>query len=203
MTDFLFFFNAISLGVALAMDAFSVSIANGLSEPKMSGKKTTLIASSYAVFQFAMPFIGWLIITLLVSVFSFLNAFIPWVALIVLCYLGIKMLVCCIKENKNKKTESCSSVLTFPTLLLQSVATSIDALSVGLTVQNYLWYETVVFALIIGLITFCICLFGLFVGKKLGKKFSYAEAVGGIILIAIGLEIFFTNDFTLLFNLIF
>lgn len=187
--DFLFFLNSCLFGIALAMDAFSVSIANGIHEPTMSKSKTFLIPTIFAILQGVMPFIGWFCVHNLIELFKFLNQLIPWIALLLLSFLGIKMII----EGK-KKDENTIISNTFWALIIQGIATSIDALSVGCTIAEYNLTEAFVFVLIIAVITFFICFVGVIIGKKFGNKFSNkAELIGGIILIAIGIEICLTN----------
>ena len=134
MWDFTFFFNSLLLGVGLAMDAFSVSLANGLHEPNMKGGKTCLIAGVFAVFQALMPMIGWFLISSFVNYFTIFQKFIPYVALILLAFIGGKMIRDGIKCDC--ECEECSAVSVLG-LILQGIATSIDALSVGFTIADY------------------------------------------------------------------
>ena len=97
MLNFTFFFNNILLGVGLAMDAFSVSLANGLNEPNMKKSKITGVAGLFAIFQGLMPLIGWICVHTIVQYFSWFEKLIPWIALILLCYIGGKMLFDSIK----------------------------------------------------------------------------------------------------------
>lgn len=187
----LFIFNAVLLGAGLAMDAFSVSVANGLAEPKMRPYKHIAVAAVYGIFQFMMPMIGWFLVTTLIGWFGVIKGFIPYIALGLLLFIGIKMIVECLRGTEEEDTRR----LTLPLLLLQGVATAIDALSVGLTTAGDTWYMALLSSLIIGAVTFVICLFGLWVGRRFGSIFKRAEVVGGIILIAIGIEIFVKNIF--------
>jgi len=191
--DFAFILNSVLLGVGLAMDAFSVSIANGLNEPGMSKRRMCGIAGVYAWFQFMMPIIGWFCVHTIAEYFTAFQKFIPWIALILLAYIGGKM----VYEGIRKKTPGDEEVeekeyrLGFGTLLVQGIATAIDALSVGFTISEYNTTSALVSCLIIAVVTFCICMVGLLFGKKFGEKFSdKATIVGGLILIGIGLEIF-------------
>ena len=194
MFNFMFFFNSALLGVGLAMDAFSVSLANGLNEPKMRKCKMGLIALTFAFFQAVMPLIGFVCVHTVVEYFKSFEKFIPWIALILLCYIGGSMLIDGIK-NKDDDDENVKK-LTFVTLMVQGVATSIDALSVGFTIANYNFVMALVSALVIALVTFVICVAGLLIGKKFGTKLSNkATILGGIILIFIGIEIFVTGIF--------
>ena len=187
----LFILNSILLGAGLAMDAFSVSIANGLSEPGMTRVKATATAGVYGGFQFLMPMLGWIIVTTVVGWFSVIKVLVPYIALALLLFIGIKMIAECLKG----KDEAEHRTLTVPVLLLQGVATSIDALSVGFTTAEYEWHLALISALIIGAVTFVICIAGLYIGKRFGRMFKHAEVVGGVILIAIGIEIFVKNVF--------
>lgn len=187
--DAAFFINSILLGVGLAMDAFSVSLANGLNESKMKAGRMSLIAGVFAVFQAAMPMIGWTCVHTVVQYFSAFEKFIPWIALILLLYIGGKMLIEGIKGGD--ETDEDAKKLTFGALMIQGIATSIDALSVGFTIADYNFVMALVCALIIAAVTFAICIFGLIIGKKVGTKIAgKANILGGIILIGIGIEIF-------------
>lgn len=190
--NLLFFLNSILLGVGLAMDAFSVSLANGLNDPKMKIGKMCSIAGTFGFFQAAMPMIGWICVHTVVQYFQAFERFIPWTALILLSFIGGKMLFEGIK-NKNED-ELSTSKMTFVTLIVQGVATSIDALSVGFTISEYNWIMAFVCSIIIAVVTFIVCMCGLFIGKKFGTKLSNkAGILGGIILIAIGIEIFISG----------
>ena len=189
--DALFYLNSAALGVGLAMDAFSVSLANGLHEPRMSGRRTCAIAGVYAVFQYAMPMIGWVCVKTVADLFSWFRKLIPWIALGLLLYIGGKMLLEGLRERKQPEDRSGQRQLKNRDLVLQGVATSIDALSVGFTLAEYRFLQANVSAWIIGAVTFLICFCGLHIGRKAGTKLSWRAAVlGGVILILIGLEIF-------------
>jgi putative Mn2+ efflux pump MntP len=191
--NFGFILQSIGLGVGLAMDAFSVAMANGIREPKMNTGKMCGIAGIFAVFQGLMPLIGWICIHTIVQYFSAFQDWIPWIALALLGYIGGKMLY------EGIKSQSCPvvpAVLGLGALLVQGIATSIDALSVGFTIAEYLLPMALLCALIIAAVTFIICLVGLYIGKKAGSCLSgKAGIVGGAILIIIGLEIFITSWF--------
>lgn len=192
--DFVFIINSILLGIGLAMDAFSVSMTNGLNEPKMKTLRMNMIAGVYALFQFIMPMIGWVCIHTIVVYFQSFDKFIPWIALILLAYIGGKMLIEGIK-NKDEEIES-DKKLPFITLIIQGIATSIDALSVGFTIADYKLLLAIMASLIIAIVTFGICMIGLLIGKKIGTKLNNKAAIlGGIILIGIGIEIFVKNIF--------
>ena len=185
----MFFINSIAFGAGLAMDAFSVSLANGLGEPKMKPNKMCGIAGTFAFFQALMPLVGWLCIHTIAERFNSFQKFIPWIALILLLYIGGKMLIEGIRQPKEEISEI--KKLTFSTLILQGIATSIDALSVGFSIADYGVLEALISALIISAVTFVICMVGLLIGKKFGTHLSgKASILGGILRIAIGIQIF-------------
>ena len=189
--DALFLLNSAALGVGLAMDAFSVSLANGLHEPNMTRRRMSVIAGTYAGFQFLMPMIGWILVSTIASLFSAFQRMIPVIALLLLGYIGIKMIIDGLKEKKEGMDQGVHSRITPKMLLIQGVATSIDALSVGFTISDYPFPMAILAALIIACVTFIICLSGLFIGRKAGTRLAWrASILGGCILIAIGLEIF-------------
>ena len=193
--SFVFFINSILLGVGLAMDAFSVSIANALSESQMKKARMCFIAGIYAFFQFAMPMIGWICVHTIVGYFEKFELFVPWIALILLLYIGGKMIWEAFHESKDETEERV--VLTFATLILQGIATSIDALSVGFTIADYGFLMAFAASLIIAAVTFVICTIGLLIGKTAGKHLSSKATIfGGIILIGIGIEIFVKGIFS-------
>lgn len=187
----MFFINSILLGIGLAMDAFSVSLVNGLAEPHMRRKKVCLIAGVFAFFQALMPMIGWLCVRLFVQYFSSFQKFIPWIAFFLLLFIGGNMLY----EGLNKSDkESNKPSVGFVALLMQGVATSIDALSVGFTISEYGALMAAVCASIIAAVTFAICIAGLIIGRRFGTKLSKkATILGGNILILIGIEILLTG----------
>ena len=194
MLNFAFFFNNILLGIGLAMDAFSVSLANGLNEPSMKKSKTLGIAGLFALFQGVMPLLGWICVHTIVQYFSWFEKLIPWIALILLCYIGGKMLLDSIKNKAEEESEA--KKLGLVALLVQGVATSIDALSVGFTIAEYSFFYALLAVLIISVVTFFICFAGILIGKKFGTKLAgKAGILGGVILIFIGLEIFISSWF--------
>ncbi len=186
-----FFLYAIGLGAGLAMDAFSVSLANGLNEPKMKTGKMTGVAGIFAAFQFAMPMIGWICVSTVAQYFSAFERCIPYIALILLLYIGGKMLYEGIKGGDGDGEKP---AVGLGGLLVQGVATSIDALSVGFTISSYNALEALVSCVTIGIVTFIICFAGLEIGKKAGTKLAGKAGIfGGAILIFIGLEIFISS----------
>ena len=181
--SFVFFLNSALLGVGLAMDAFSVSLANGLHDPYMSRRRGAIIAGTFGVFQAVMPMAGWLCVHTIVELFSAFEKFVPWIALALLGYIGGKMLLEGIKGEEAEETAELS-------------AGAIDALSVGFTISEYGWLMALVCSLIVATVTFFLCEAGLGLGKKFGTELSgKASILGGVILIGIGLEIFISGVF--------
>lgn len=188
-----FFINSMLLGVGLAMDAFSVSLANGLAEPKMKAARMNLIAGTFAFFQAFMPMLGWFCVHNLVTYFKTFERFVPWIALILLLFIGGKMLIeSIINIRKGRAGEEVTvEKVTLWMLFLQGIATSIDALSVGFAIAEYDWLMALICALIIAAVTFIISTIGLHIGKIFGTKLANkAGILGGCILIIIGIEIF-------------
>lgn len=189
-----FIITSLLLGIGLAMDAFSVSIADGLNEPKMKQSKMLFIAFLFAFMQALMPLIGYLCIHVLVEKFTIFTKITPVIALLLLSYIGGKMLI----EHFKKETEEIEKInnLTLATLLIQGIATSIDALSVGFTIASYNTKDAILCSIIIAVATFIISYVGVLIGKKAQSKLSkYANLIGGIILVGIGLEIFISSFF--------
>ncbi len=185
---FLFFVNSVFLGVGLAMDAFSVSMANGLNDPGMGKGKMCGIAGVFAGFQFAMPLVGWICVHTIVQAFQAFEEVVPWIALALLAAIGGDMLA---QGIRGKGAEEEAKPLGIAVLLVQGVATSIDALSVGFTIAEYDWPMALAACLLIAAVTFVICMAGLMIGKRFGTRLSNrAQILGGVILIVIGVEIF-------------
>ncbi|MBR3460517.1 MAG: manganese efflux pump [Clostridia bacterium] len=186
-----FFLQSMLLGVGLAMDAFSVSLANGLNEPGMKAPRMCGIAGVFAGFQALMPMLGWFIVMAAVNFFGVLEKYIPWSALIMLSIIGGKMLYEGIHNRDNLEEKPAVGI---GGLLVQGIATSIDALSVGFTIAEYDVLHAIVCALLIAAVTFIICMIGLVLGKKVGTRLAWkASVLGGVILIAIGIEIFISG----------
>jgi putative Mn2+ efflux pump MntP len=168
-------------------------------------KKGRMLKSAgvYAAFQMMMPLIGWFLVKTVAEMFTAFHAFIPWIALILLLFIGGKMILEGIQEKKQSKKEKDgqqekAAKLTFSALIVQGIATSIDALSVGFTIADYPVIEALLSALIIGVVTLAICFVGLAFGKRIGNKFSStATIIGGAILIFIGIEVFVRGIFGL------
>ena len=186
--SFLFILNSILFGVGLAMDAFSVSLANGLHEPEMPVSRSLVIAGTFAVFQTLMPLLGWFCVHSIAEAFQAFQRFIPWIALALLLYIGVKMILEGLHNKEEKKS------LKGTALLVQGIATSIDALSVGFTIAEYPFHLALIESFIIGVVTFGLCMIGIRLGGKIGSRLGgKATVIGGIILILIGIEIFVTG----------
>ena len=214
---------SLGLGVGLAMDACAVSMTNGLNEPQMKFSKASLIAFMYAFFQALMPMIGWICVSLVATSFEKFAKWVPYIALVLLVVIGGKMLFDGIKDvkedkkatqdNENPNTQNSENngtdvkqtarKLTFGVLIVQAIATSIDALSTGFSLAKIAgdnagtdWWKALISAGLIAVVTFAICLGAVYLGKKFGNKLgNKAQILGGVILIAIGLEIFITGVF--------
>lgn len=192
-----FILNSALLGAGLAMDAFSVSIVNGLSEPDMRRRRMFMIAGTYAFFQFAMPLIGWILVHTAAQRFALFEAAIPWIALALLSWIGGKMILESVRGTSGDKPQdddSGSSVITPWTLMMQGIATSIDALSVGFAIADYDFPMALAASLIIAAVTLVLCLLALRLGRAFGTRLAdRATLAGGIILVAIGIEIAVTH----------
>ena len=186
----IFFVNSVLFGLGLSMDAFSISLANGLNEPLMKKKKMCAVAGIFGFSQGLMPLIGWVCVHTIIKYFSAFEKFIPWIALVLLTFIGVKMLLDGIKNTGEEEKKP----VALKALIFEAVATSIDALSVGFTIAEYNVLQAITCAAIIMSVTFIICLFGVQIGKKVGTKFSSKATIfGGIVLILVGLEIFITG----------
>ena len=187
-----FLINSILFGMGLAMDAFSVSVAAGLQSPHMSKGRMLRIAGTFSFFQIAMPLIGWFCVHTMAERFARFEKAVPWIALILLLFLGGRMIAEeLVKHAEGEKLPE-EGDLSGGELIAQGIATSIDALSVGFTIADLGWQAALLESVIIGAVTLLICLGGLRLGRSLGKKLAgKAGYLGGIILILIGLNIFF------------
>ena len=188
----MFLFNNVLLGWGLAMDAFSVSVVNGLNEPHMRLRRRLAIAGTFAFFQWFMPMTGWVCVRTVMYYFSIFERAVPWIALALLAYIGGSMVL----EGVRKKDGEKRAELTSGGLFVQGVATSIDALSVGFAIAEYSFAAAFWASVIIAAVTFAICMSGVQIGRTVGAKLSdKASVLGGLILIGIGIEIFVTNVF--------
>ena len=176
------FFSILLTGFALSMDAFAVSVTKGMTLKKINLSLATKIAFSFRLFQGVMPLIGWLFG---MNFELYIRSIDHWIAVFLLSFLGIKMIIEAIKNDDNDNT----TYLDNKELIILSIATSIDALAVGVTFA-FLNIDIIPVCISIGFITFLFCFIGVLIGKKIGSVFkNYAQIVGGIILILIGLNI--------------
>ena len=188
MSDLFFIVSSVLLGVGLAMDAFSVSMANGLNEPEMRRRKRLLIAGVFGGFQGLMPLLGWLAVHTIVEIFSAFSRFVPLLGFILLLFVGGKMLMEGIRAWNDDEVEN--EILKKRVLFVQAIATSIDALSIGFTIADYSLIRAFICALIIAAITFGLCIIGLRIGRYFGVKLAgKASVIGGLILIGIAIKL--------------
>lgn len=166
----------ILLGVSLAMDATAVSICKGLSMKKLDKKKTITIALYFGTFQAVMPIIGYL---LGISFKEVVESIDHWIAFFLLAVIGINM----IRESLSKESESLNDLIDFKTMTPLAIATSIDALAIGITFA-FLRVNIIGAVTIIGIITIFLSMIGVFIGNEFGNKYGkIAETLGGIVLI--------------------
>lgn len=200
-----FVISSVLCGTGLAMDAFSVSMVHGLKEPDMRFRKAAVIAGAFGIFQFLMPLTGWFLVHTAAEKFAAFEKWIPWIAFVLLMYIGGKMLLEGIREWRKHREGRADDGEDIPVeyeklgthrrkwateLVMQGIATSIDALSVGFIIADYGLYAAAAESLIIGVVTFLICLAGIRIGRAAGLKLSsFASLLGGIILIGIGIRI--------------
>ena len=179
------------IGVALSMDAFAVSLCNGLKMQKLNLFYSSIIAFSFGFFQALMPLIGFFLGTRFSNLIS---SFDHWIAFVLLLFIGGKMLYEALSEKGENETEK-NYKLNIKELFLMSFATSVDALAVGITFA-FLKVNIVFSAILIGLTTFAISFTGVIIGNFFGAKYkNKAEILGGIILIAIGTKILIEHLF--------
>ena len=177
------FFSIFLTGFALSMDAFAVSITKGITLKKINLSIAIKIAFFFGLFQAIMPLIGWLFG---MNFELYIRSIDHWIAVILLSFLGIKMILDAISDDtKNDNT----TYLNNKELIVLSIATSIDALAIGVTFA-FLNIDIIPICISIGVITFLVCFIGVLIGKKIGSLFkNYAQIVGGVILVLIGLNI--------------
>ena len=188
--------------LALSMDAFAVSVTKGMTIKNLTKGMGIKIAFYFGLFQGGMPLLGWV---LGISFEKYIKSIDHWIALILLSFLGFKMISEFIKSRKEEYTEhelECSAThseeeLSNKDLLILSIATSIDALAIGISFA-FLSTDIVSASISIAIVTFIMCIIGVILGNKIGDIFNgYAELVGGIILIFIGINIFNEHTQTL------
>ena len=186
-----FIISSILLGVGLAMDAFSVSCAEGLRVPDMERSAKWRIAGTFAFFQFLMPVLGWAGVHTIVTLFSAFEKAVPWIGFLLLLYIGGKMLLEGIRDRRSPdEAPEENDPVRGGTLFVLGIATSIDALSVGFAIADYTAEEAFLASVIIAFVTLLICLGGLRLGRMVGSKLKgSASILGGAILIFIGISI--------------
>ena len=185
--DFIFL---LGIAISLAMDAFAISVSNGFIIKQLKLQHALRIALCFGLFQAIMPVIGW---AAGIAFSTYIKAFDHWLAFGLLLFIGAKMIYESLKSDPECKTKNC---LHFPTLLLLSLATSIDALAVGLSFA-FLDMLIIFPVILIGCITFILCLAGIYIGNKVGHFFEKGLGViGGIILIGLGLKILIEHIIT-------
>ena len=175
------------LGVGLAMDAFAVSICKGLAMRKVNKKQAVIIALFFGGFQAIMPVIGWLLCK---GFQTYIEAFDHWIAFALLAFIGVKMIIETLREKEDDVViEEMDPPLDMKEMLMLAIATSIDALAVGISLAA-LDRPIVESAAIIGVVTFGISIIGVYIGKFFGNRYKKrAELTGGIILVLIGVKI--------------
>ena len=190
MNAILFLLKNIILGAALAMDAFSVSVANGLDAPHIKRKDRLFMTGAFGLFQFLMPLCGWFLVNHTEKTFETVVPYVPWAGAVILLILGVKMIVEGIGNRNGSGEEGSTTAPGIRMILLQAVATSIDALSVGFITASQSTPEAILSSLIIGITTFLICLGGVHAGKVFGEKLSFfGQILGGVILIVIAVRL--------------
>ena len=182
------YFEIFLTGVGLAMDAFAVSICKGIKMPKLKKARIIIIAIFFGGFQMLMPLIGWLLGNQLVD---YISAFDHWVSFALLAFIGGKMAIESFKKDDECECGcGCDDKLDIKELFLLAVATSIDALAVGIVFSTEKDLNIVSSIGIIGAVTFVLCALGVVIGNKFGSKFkSKAELAGGLVLVGIGIKL--------------
>lgn len=192
---------ALLLGVGLAMDAFGISISHGFKDPSIKTRRTIIIALTFGIFQGVMPAIGWGIVYGFSSIKSFSNIFrqiVPPVAFLILTFIGGKMIYDSVHKKEDELEEKNNTKSFAALLFAQGIATSIDALSSGLAMNEYSVQEALVSISIIMVVTFCFCVLGVYLGKHFGHKFgSKSEIIGGAILILVGMIILIKGEISM------
>ena len=175
-------FSTVLIALSLSMDAFAVSVTKGMTLKKIDYKIATKIAFSFGFFQAIMPLIGWMFG---IRFESYIKSIDHWIAVILLSFIGIKMII----DAKDDDDSSYSTTIDNKELFILSIATSIDALAIGVSFA-FLSINILPICLAIGIITFLMCFIGVIIGKKIGSMFkTYAQIFGGVILILIGFNI--------------
>lgn len=189
------YISVVGIAIGLAMDAFAVAVANGAVTKNIKKTEVFKISIFFGLFQLVMPLIGWLVGKIWADLIAMVG---PWVAFILLLFIGGKMIIEYVKNRKNTDCPQKATVLSFKTITVLAIATSIDALATGVVMPsavgantNSLMFTAVT---IIGVITFIISCAGVYLGKAFGYVISkYAELAGGIVLVGIGVKILLEN----------
>ena len=180
--------NSLLLALGLGVYSFSISLVNGISYPDTSKKDQLKESFIFGICQSIMPFTGYILLVYFSNKLTILKTVSPYVSLILLSYLGIKLIIESFKTNMIEKS---NIKLTIGTLILQGIATSIDAVSCSFSMINLSMFEAVIEIVIIGIVTVILSLLALNLGKEIGKKIEkYSQIIGGIILIIIGIVLF-------------
>ena len=179
----MFIVKSLLLEIGLAMDAVAVSMANGLQNPKMKEERKMSISFAFGFFQFFMPVLGYFLLRTFTDFAPLLIQYISPISTLILSYIGLRMLLCGVKKQKNKEGEETSG-----NLLFQAVGTSVDALSLGFTFSLYSIPKVCISSLIIGIVTFILSYAAILVGKKFGTIYAgKADILGGIVLILVAI----------------
>ena len=178
------------MGIGLAMDAFAVSICKGLAMRRVNRKQAFVIALFFGGFQALMPFVGWV---LGIQFEQYITSIDHWIAFILLGYIGGKMIAESVKPEEDEEIAQMDPPLDIKEMFILAIATSIDALAVGITFA-FLDYPIVEAISVIGIITFFVCIGGVYVGNFFGNKYkNKAEFVGGLILVLLGVRILLSH----------
>lgn len=184
----LFYVNSLLLGVGLAVDAFIIALANSMNG--IGGKKGCVVAMLLAVFQFVAVMAGWAVAYAVSELCTWIEQVFSWLAVAVFIYMGVKMFV----SATRKKDEKVSVEYGVATVIVQCAAASVDALTVGFTLEEFGVISAMVCSAIIAAVTFIVYTFGHLLGKRFGVKLGrWATVIGGIAFIAIAVEIIVTT----------
>ena len=180
--------NSLLLALGLGVDSFSISLVNGISYPDSSKKDQLKESFIFGICQSVMPFAGYILLVYFSNKLTILKTVSPYVSLILLSYLGIKLIT---ESFKTSEVQKSNIKLTIGTLIIQGIATSIDAVSCSFSMINLSMFEAIIEIVIIGIVTVLLSYIALNLGKEIGRKVEkYSQIIGGIILILIGIILF-------------
>ena len=180
--------NSLLLALGLGVDSFSISLVNGISYPNSNKKEHLKQSLIFGICQSLMPFIGYILLVYFSNRLTIIKTVSPYISLVLLSYLGIKLIMESFKTNNIEKN---NAKLTTSTLILQGIATSIDAVSCSFSMINLSMFKAVIEITIIGIVTVVLSYLALSLGKEIGRKVEkYSQIIGGIILILIGIILF-------------